>query len=264
VGPPFAGEGDWQPAGERLRGGYAIYTTSLQAAAGLPASGIAWIDSAAVRFVLYAGSGEPYGQWPQQSSVAGAQQPSLLAAFNSGFKIYNYRTGWYDQGQAAMPLQAGAASLVISRNGRAAVGEWGRDLTLTPQVVSVRQNLSLLVDQGAATVAAQSPYGWGAVLGGGYVAWRSGVGVTASGDLVYAAGPALTPDELATLLVAAHAVRAMELDINPEWVSFATFTHTGPIGSPVVGGQNLLSAMYFYPDQYLRGYSRDFFAVFAR
>jgi hypothetical protein len=163
-----------------------------------------------------------------------------------------------------MPLQAGAASLVTFRNGRATVGEWGRDVSLTPQVVSVRQNLTLLVDHGTATVDAQSPYGWGAVLGGGYVAWRSGVGVTASGDLVYAAGPELTPNELAALLVAAHAIRAMELDINPEWVSFATFTHAGPIGSPVAGGQNLLPTMHEYPDHYLQGHSRDFFAVFAR
>jgi hypothetical protein len=196
--------------------------------------------------------------------VATTQQPTLLAAFNSGFRIYRYRTGWYDQGQVAVPLQGGAASLVIFRNGRATVGEWGRDVSLSPQVVSVRQNLTLLVDHGTATAEAQSPSGWGAVLGGGYIAWRSGVGVTASGDLVYAAGAGLTPDQLAALLVAAHAIRAMELDINPQWVSFATFTHAGPIGSPVAGGQNLLPAMYEYPDHYIQAYSRDFFAVFAR
>ena len=53
----------------------------------------------------------------------------------------------------------------------------------------------------------------------------------------------------------------MELDINPEWVSFASFTHA-PGDGP--GGVNLLAAMYFAPGHYLQPFSRDFFAVFDR
>ena len=53
--------------------------------------------------------------------------------------------------------------------------------------------------------------------------------MTAAGDLVYVGGPDLDPASLARLLIAAGAVRAMELDINPEWVSFATFAHAGGV-----------------------------------
>lgn len=264
VAPRLAGEGTWQPAGDRLPGGYAIYTTRLRPAAGSPESGIAWIDTRAARVALYAGTGQPYGVWPQQSYVAPAQQPTLMAAFNSGFKIYNYDTGWYDQGRAAVQLQSGAASLVLYANGAVDVGEWGRDVTMAAGVTAVRQNLTLLVDQGAPTAAVQSPSLWGAVLGGGYVTWRSAVGVTAAGDLVYGAGPDLTPAGLATLMVAAGAERAMELDINPEWVSFAAFTHASGAGGVSVAGANLLPNMYYSPAHYLQPYSRDFFAVFAR
>ena len=57
----------------------------------------------------------------------------------------------------------------------------------------------------------------------------------------------------------------MELDINPEWVSFSTFTHAGGIaGTGVIAGANLLTGMYYPPGHYLQPYSRDFFAVFAR
>jgi hypothetical protein len=57
----------------------------------------------------------------------------------------------------------------------------------------------------------------------------------------------------------------MELDINPEWVSFSTFAHArGLVGQTLAGGANLLAGMYFQPGHYLQPFSRDFFAVFAR
>lgn len=264
VSPALPGEGIWRPAGDRLVGGYGVYTTMLRPAAGLPPCGVAWIDTRATQMVLYAGSAEPSGSWPQQSYVGAAQQPTLIAAFNSGFKIYSYDTGWYDQGRWAVSLQNGAASLVIYANGSATVGEWGRDVAMGTGVIAVRQNLSLLVDHGAPAPAAQYPSEWGAVLGGGYSTWRSAVGVTAAGDLVYAGGPELSPALLAHLMVAAGAQRAMELDINPEWVSFATFTHTSGIGDGAPTGTNLLQGMYYSPDHYLQPYTRDFFAVLAR
>ena len=266
VSPSLPGEGVWQPApGAKLARGHAVYTTELRSGAGYPPAGIAWIDSAATRLVLYAGTSEPYGTWPQQGAVAESQLPSLLAAFNSGFKIYSYDTGWYDQGRTAVPLRAGAASLVIFTNGTATVADWGRDVGPGATVAAVRQNLTLLVDHGVAAPTVGAPSQWGAVLGGGTYTWRSGVGVTAAGDLVYAGGADLDPAGLARLLIAAGAIRAMELDINPEWVSFATFTHAGGIaGTGIIGAANLLAGMYLAPGHYLQPYSRDFFAVFAR
>jgi hypothetical protein len=263
--PALPGEGQWQPAaGGRLRRGYGIYTTQLRPGAGYPPAGIAWIDSAATRVALYAGTSEPFGTWPQQGAVAASVSPQLLAAFNGGFKIYSYGTGWYDGGRTAVALRAGAASLVIFTNGTATVADWGRDIGPGPSVAAVRQNLTLLVDHAAAAPSVSSPGQWGAVLGGGAITWRSGIGVTAAGDLVYAGGPYLDPAALARLLIAAGAVRAMELDINPEWVSFSTFAHAGGVaGQGIVGGANLVAGMYFQPGHYLQPFSRDFFAVFG-
>lgn len=263
--PALAGEGAWHPAGDKLANGYALYTTELRPAAGFPMAGIAWIDTAATRLSLYAGAGQPEGTWPQEAPVDAAAQPALMAAFNSGFKIYNYRTGWYDQGRTAMPLQSGAASLVIFASGRATVADWGRDVSMGPSVVAVRQNLTLLVDHRAPSPGTADPAAWGAVLGGGIETWRAGIGVTGSGNLVYAGGPGLDPAALARLLVAAGAVRAMELDINPEWVSFAAFTHAGGIGhGAITGSANLLPGMHLSASHYLEPFDRDYFAVFAR
>jgi hypothetical protein len=266
VSPALAGEGVWQPVkASRYAGGFALYTTEVRPAPASAYVGIAWICSSATRLALYAGTTQPYGVWPNEAYIRPTAGSALLAAFNSGFKIFSYQTGWYEEGKAAVPLRQGAASLVIFADGTASVGVWGRDFTMGPNVVAVRQNLTLLVDRGAVVAGADAPGSWGSVLGGSYATWRSGIGVTSGGDLVYVGGPGMTPLSLGAVLVAAGAQRAMELDINPEWVSFATFTQASGVNGPtIVGSSNLLSSMSSGPGHYLQPYSRDFFAVYAR
>jgi hypothetical protein len=120
--------------------------------------------------------------------------------------------------------------------------------------VAVRQNLTLLIDGGTAA-ANLSPGAWGTTLGGVAATWRSGLGVDAQGNLVYAGGPGLLPGDLAQVLLDAGCVRAMQLDINPQWVTFSTYS--GGQGTP------LLSSMNYGPGHFLSPSSRDFVAVFA-
>jgi len=102
---------------------------------------------------------------------------------------------------------------------------------------------------------------WGGTVGAAYYVWRSGVGVTASGDLVYVAGDALSVRSLASLLKDAGAVRAMELDINPEWVSYMWYSPRSGAGSPV---PHKLAPFVRPAHRYYSASSRDFFAVYGR
>jgi hypothetical protein len=267
--PPLPGEGHWVPAGRlavwapggRPNGTVpVVYTTTLRAGPGSSPTGLALINTKLTKTVLYAGTGEPGGTWPAQGAIDPSVRPQLVAAFNSGFRLGG-SGGWYTAGRAALPLQDGFASLAIYADGSATVGQWGRDVTMTPDVVSVRQNLHLLVDGGA---PANLSSGWGATLGGGSNVWRSAVGVDAPGNLIYAAGPSLDPGGLAHVLVAAGCVRAMELDINPMWVSLSTYVPV-PLAPPdQVQGTTLLSGMNYGPTHWLEPSSRDFVAVFTR
>jgi hypothetical protein len=135
---------------------------------------------------------------------------------------------------------------------------------MTPDVVSVLQNVVLLVDHGQLAPSATYTDNaiWGYTLGGGYVVPRSGIGVTADGALVYVAGPALTAKSLAESLQRAGAVTAMTLDINPEWVTFNFYSH--PAGQPTnVSGAKLYPQMQRSADRYLPpGWeARDFYEV---
>jgi hypothetical protein len=64
---------------------------------------------------------------------------------------------------------------------------------------------------------------------------------------------------LATALVQAGAVRAMELDINPDWVNFNSYD-VGP--DNVAHGTGLYGATG--TDRYLSPDGRDFIAMFVR
>jgi hypothetical protein len=138
---------------------------------------------------------------------------------------------------------------------------------MTPDVVYARQNLDLIVDAGRPVqgldVGSSAQWGW--TVGNKVMVWRSGVGETANGALVYAAGPDLSVHMLADLLARAGAVHAMELDINSAWVDFFTYS-PAPAGLPPadLAVKKLLIDMVPSTSHYLTGSSRDCFALFAR
>jgi hypothetical protein len=258
-----AGDGTWRAASWLADGTPVLYTTVLHPGPTAAPVALTWLDPAHTRVALYAGTAQPGGRWTYTARVAPALVSTLVATFNSGFELNASRGGWYADGRAAVSLRAGAASLVIRSDGTATVGMWGRDASMGPGVVAVRQNLELIVDGGApAPDLAGRDFlpRWGYTVGGGMAVWRSAVGVDATGHLIYLAGPALTPTAVANLLVAAGAVRAMELDINPMWVSWDTFA------ASLVGrsATKLLPAMTFNSTHFLVPDTRDFFAVFVR
>ena len=96
--------------------------------------------------------------------------------------------------------------------------------------------------------------------------WRSGVGVTSTGAIVYVGGPSLNITDLADVLVRAGAVRAMELDINTDWVNFASYAPSVPGGlAAPANGTSLLSSMQGGPGRYFEPYwPRDFFTMSER
>ena len=231
--PPVAGEGQWSPAGRLVHGLPAVYETMLRPSA-IHTSyvvGVAWMDTKLLRATLYSGSQIPGGgPYTHTAPVSPTDATTLVSAFNAGFLMSDANGGYYTDNKTVVPLRTGAASFVVYKNGSATVAQWGRDATMSADVVSVRQNLDLLVDNGQVVPAVFSadPTQWGATLGGGLYVWRSGLGVTANGALVYVGGPGLDIADLATILVRAGAVRAMELDINTDWVNYSTYAAIDP------------------------------------
>jgi hypothetical protein len=137
---------------------------------------------------------------------------------------------------------------------------------MSSDVKAVRQNLVLIVDDGHVNrdLAPDDTTAFGATLGNNVYAWRSGVGVTADGALVYAGGPALSIVSLARTLQAAGAVRAMALDLNTDWVSAYTYRTSPSVAGASIDGVKLLDNMAHDGNWYLQPNGHDFFAFTAK
>jgi hypothetical protein len=234
----------------------AIHTSSV--------IGIVWFDPHAISFRQFPGTMVPGNPWDRPASVPANLQAHLLAAFSGGFRINSSHGGILLGGRQLKAMRSGAATFAIDSNGVPTVGAWGTDVSTAYRLDSARQNLDLIVQAGAPNPAlATDPnklWGFTGPANREFV-WRSGAGVLANGALVWAGGPGLSVSSLADVFVRLGAVRAMQLDINQEWMQFNSYS-TGADGQ--VHGRRLLYGMRGPDDRWLTTDTRDFVAAFTR
>lgn len=263
--PALRGEGVWRTL-VTVHGQPAVQAAYLRPDAQHTSylTGVVWMSSKLLRYSLHPGFDQPGGAWPVPNWIPPGQRRGLAATWNGAFKLADARGGFYLDGRTAGTLVNGAASEVFHRNGTMTVGSWNREVHMTPGVVGVRQNLALLIDHGVIlpNVDASPLFHWGLTLGGAYYVFRSGIGVTRQGDVVYVSGDALSAQTLARILLRAGCVRAMELDINPAWVSFMSYQAGNHPADPTP--KSLLPDYQRPADRYYQHTSRDFVAVYAR
>lgn len=219
-------------------------------------------DSRFLRLHLVAGTQEPGGprgkDGPGAIPAADQQGNALLAAFNGGFKYADGQYGMAVNGTVYVPPQPGAATLAVTREGQIILGAWGVDPSLhadNPDLAAWRQNASLLIDRGMINPLTKDGAAWGGTILNSAYTWRSGIGMTSQGTLIYAAGNALTALTLAKALSAAGAVMAMQTDINPFWVRAFLYSRNS---QGTLGISKLNPAMQGNGTEYLRGTARDF------
>jgi hypothetical protein len=185
-------------------------------------------------------------------------QGLLVAAFNGGFQYRDGQYGMIVDGTTYVPLKKDLATLVGHTDGRIEIVKY-EGQNLGNDIAFVRQNCPMLIENGV--IGPQDEGNkklWGRTNTTEIYTWRSGLGITAKGNLVYAVGNSLIPSTLAAALKAAGAVNAIQLDINPVWVRFIFFNNytkghysTSQIMEGVTNGS--------YAD--LHGYNKDFFYV---
>ena len=269
--PALPGEGEWSAVGRRVDGVPAIYVTTLRPDAVHTSyvAGVAWMDTKLLSATLYSGSWIPGGgPWPDTAPVQPSAARHLVAAFNAGFLMNDANGGYYTDHKMVDPLRVGAASFVVYRNGTSNVIAWGPQDRVNSNIVSVRQNLDLLVNNSKPVAGLQGndTSKWGATVGNAVYVSRSGLGVTANGALVYVGGPGLNITDLANLLVRAGAVRAMELDINVDWVNYSYYSPSTSNGlAALANGTELINSMTGTPARYFESWwARDFITMSAR
>ena len=231
---------------------------------------VGWIDPTRIQLGLYPGqlNPPPAPGLPQgPTMVPPSQRSRLLAAFNSGFYLttpYGSQPGGVSEGFALngkvySPMQKGLATFVAYKDGRIDILPWSGGPSPGAGVVFARQNLAMMVNQGKASPLVGDEGLWGEKYHSEPLVWRTGIGIDARGNLLYAAAPYQTPASIAQILVHAGAVRAMQLDINGEWPLFVTYPQPGG-GAPRMTFPNLNQ----FPTVFTTPGKKDFFAVYLR
>jgi hypothetical protein len=261
-GHPLSGEGIWKRTGPRVDGGPPVLVTTFRTERDYPqiVAYVAWFDHIRTALGWYPGRYEP-----PMAPVRGPmmvpydQRRRLLATFNGGFTYSDGHNGSSVDGRTYEPLKHGLATLIGYRNGRVDIRPWTGGPNAGPGIVFARQSLPLILKNGRLNPALNNSTQWGFTLGNAVRVWRTGVGIDARGNIIYAAANDQTVTTLARILQRAGAVRAMQFDINPEWPSLITYRHRhGLDPSKIVPNDMQSATRYLVPDD------RDFFAVYRR
>jgi hypothetical protein len=201
------------------------------------------IDATRVRLHAVAGTGEPVSSTPVERTglIPASDLPSLVAAFNGGFRAMHGHYGMMVNGQTLLPPQPGSDTIAIYPDGRVDIAPWTVLSDTLPQMESFRQTPPYLVYRGQVNpaLANERSMVWGAAVDSNTVIWRSALGISADGrTLFYAAGESLTARRLAEALVAAGASNVAELDVNWSFERFLTYAPVnGHLASPLYRGR---------------------------
>ena len=263
VTPALHGEGRWIAKDHWHVGAAHVMTTWIRTDRSNHSTMayLSWIRSSSTRLGLYLGY---EGPGPSNLNRGPEAVPSngrwnLLATFNSGFYEKDASAGFYTHGVLYFPMIKYLATVVQYTNGTLDIINWPYGARPPANVLMARQNLRLLVSHAQVTPGSATNSLWGVTLGGVPAVWRTGLGVDANGNLIYVAAGNQTSASLARILQHAGAVRAMQLDINPEWPIFVTY------GGPNAGSPQLeVPNPHQIPTRFLYTSTKDFFAIYAR
>ena len=260
---PLADEGIWKNIE-----GTSLYTTFVRTdpTRSFSVVNLVFIPSKNVSIGAVAGTKHPGGELKQNGTgiVPTDIQNSgkLIAAFNGGFQEKDGHYGMYANGITYVPMQNGLATVFIYKNGKVAIQKFDSSL-MTNDVLVARQNGPLLIDNGQVSNSTSKGIAlWAGTSAGDYVTWRSGLGITANGDLIYAVGPSLTPQSLGDALRLAGCTEAMQLDINNFWVRFVIFTWNQ--NGSFYNYQPLTKSLPNAGKQFLTGDEKDFFYLYTK
>ena len=259
---PLPDEGVWHGTGPLVRGRPPVLLTTFRTELDYPriVAYVAWFDHTRTSVAFYPGRYEPPSapvRGPME--VPYGQRWRLLATFNGGFIYRDGSNGSSIDGKMYEPLQDGLATMLAYRDGRVDIRTWTGGPVAGPRIAFARQSLPLIVDHGRLNPALNDSTQWGYTLGNAVRVWRTGAGIDRHGNLIYAAADYQTVETLARILQRAGAVRAMQLDINPEWPTLITYTHRNGLDpAKIVPNYQQPSTRYLVPDD------RDFFAVYRR
>ena len=255
---PAPGVGTWKAVGSKVNGIPVTFlaTTDSGKIAQL------WLDPTFLEFRLIPGT-----TVPEKSPVRAIDNnrkswlPNLAAAFNGGFWLRDlHNGGYFYDGKVVRTLVAGQSALVINKSGQLQVGMWGRDFNMTHNLMVVRENMKLVIDNFKDTSAQLEPRQKNLLVLVDKNRNRSLLGQMANGSLIYEYGRSVNFKAMVQGLLAIHVKRAMLLDMNYDWPAAFYYWHSGSnvLGAPIQ------PQIYHKPSVYFSRFKKDFIVALLK
>ena len=129
-------------------------------------------------------------------------------------------------------------------------------------VVSYRQNLEPLVEDGKLLPSGRTQWGW-QLNGTSMMTERSGICVTDASQLYYVWGDEVSAQTLGKAMILAGCTYGMHLDMNPHHTGFV-FANVRTIANKDYDVKLLTPLMDMWPERYLEYSPKDFFYLMLR
>lgn len=227
VFPTLGGEGQWNPldkdpyvrTNEGLPPGFLTTFIRTDKTRKVTRVYVALWDPRQVELHMMAGTVEPKGATGEAGPGLIPRTPEVMkrvvAASNAGFQALHGEFGMMADGVVYLPPKPYAATVAVLRDGSTAFGTWPNDPLIPEDILSYRQNMTVMVQD-----MKFNPYGrtwWGGTPPG----WadkthtvRTGICLTKERFVAYFYGADLSPDALQLAMVQARCVYSIALDMN--------------------------------------------------
>jgi hypothetical protein len=227
VTPPLPGEGQWHPLDKdafvRTNEGLppAFFTTFIRTDRERKATRtyVALWDPRQIELHMMAGTVEPKGATGEAGPGLIPRTPEVLrrvvAASNAGFQALHGEFGMMADGVVYLPPKPYAATVAVLRDGSTGFGTWPADTSIPEQILSYRQNMTVMVQD-----EKFNPFNrtwWGGTPPG----WedkthtvRTGICETKERFVAYFYGADLSPEALAQAMIQTRCAFGIALDMN--------------------------------------------------
>ncbi len=185
-----------------------------------------------------------------------------VAAFNGAFKTEHGAYGMMVERNVFLPPKDDAATVALLQDGTPIMGAWPQSEAVPPEMVSFRQNMDPLVEDGK--VNPRRRYLWGFTLDTDISKMqtiRSGLCMSDKGYMVYVWGEDVTAQTLGIAMNAAGCTFGIHLDMNPHHTAFFyyNFELSAESAKPEYRYETPLPQTLYSPHRYVNGAPKDFF-----
>jgi hypothetical protein len=270
LSPPLPGEGQWitldhDPFITKIRGVHAPFVTSFLRSDKDRRDTRVYVtiwDPREVALHMQAGTLEPVSANGEGGPGLIPRAPEImkrvLAGFNGGFQAMHGEYGMQADGILYLPPKPYSATVLELRDGTTAFGAWPASATVPDEVLSFRQNLTALVQDGK-----WNPWGRG-WWGGTPPGWqdnihttRSGICLTKENFVGYFYGLDVAADALGAGMLAARCTFGIHLDMNPGLAGFEFYdvepaSTFKPLGRPLQSDWEYEGSLRDLPGLYVR------------